>query len=94
MITRKFLVTVNRVFEKIMLKPGIEKGIENFYNEYYKYNFTPNGKVLLISIRNYGLIVCRTGRESGKEMIWTDYHYKISMQNLNIFLAQKILMCL
>ncbi|MGI8582063.1 MAG: hypothetical protein ACR2KX_07700 [Chitinophagaceae bacterium] len=51
MITRKFLVTVNRVFEKIMLKPGIEKGIENFYNEYYKYNFTPNGKVLLISIR-------------------------------------------
>src|SRR6266516_1600761 len=38
-ITRKFKVTVNKVFEKIMLKQGIEQGIENFYNEYYKNNF-------------------------------------------------------
>ena len=49
-ITRKFPST-NEVFEKIMLKHGIEKGIESFYNEYYKNNFIPNGKILLISIK-------------------------------------------
>ena len=34
-----------------MLKPGVEKAIENFYNEYYKKNFTLNGKILLISVK-------------------------------------------
>ena len=49
-LSRRFL-SANSVFEKIMLNPGIEKGIENFYNEYYKDNFTPNGKILLISLK-------------------------------------------
>jgi hypothetical protein len=49
-LSRRFLSS-NSVFEKIMLSPGIEKGIENFYNEYYEHNFTTNGKVLLISVR-------------------------------------------
>jgi hypothetical protein len=49
-LSKKFLSS-NNVFEKIILRAGIEKGIENFYNEYYKYNFTPNGKILLISIK-------------------------------------------
>src|SRR5688572_21650438 len=49
-ITRKFPSTIEG-FEKIILKPGIEKGIENFYNEYYKNSFIPNGKILLISIK-------------------------------------------
>ncbi len=38
-------------FQKIILKPGIASGIENFYNDYYRNNFTPNGKVLLISMK-------------------------------------------
>ena len=50
-INTRLMVTVNKVFEKIMLKPGIERGIETFYNEYYKNSFTQNGSVLLISIR-------------------------------------------
>ena len=44
-------LSANTIFEKMILRPGNEKGVENFYNEYYKYNFTPNGKVLLISIK-------------------------------------------
>ena len=38
-------------FFRILLKPGIEKGIESFYNQYYQPAFTPNGKTLLISIK-------------------------------------------
>lgn len=49
-ISYRFMASTNS-FEKIMIMPGIEKGIENFYNEYYKYNFTPNGKVLLIILK-------------------------------------------
>jgi hypothetical protein len=45
-ISRGFLI-----FEKILLKPDIETGIEKFFNEYYQHNFTPNGNVLLISIK-------------------------------------------
>ncbi|MEO8854660.1 MAG: hypothetical protein ABI359_12840 [Ginsengibacter sp.] len=43
-------IAANR-FNKITIKKGIQKGIEDFYNGYYQGNFTPNGKVLLISIR-------------------------------------------
>lgn len=50
-ITNKVFVTVNKVFEKIILKPGIAAGIESFYNEYYKNNFSANGNVLLISLK-------------------------------------------
>lgn len=49
-LTRR-LLSANTVFEKITLKPGIEKGIGDFYNEYYKNNFTHNEKVLLISVK-------------------------------------------
>jgi hypothetical protein len=38
-------------FKKVTLTNGVRKGIEDFYNQYYQQNFTPNGKVLLISIR-------------------------------------------
>src|ERR1700712_4773114 len=44
-------LSVNTIFQKIILSPGIEKGIETFYNEYYRYNFIPNGKILLIAIK-------------------------------------------
>ncbi len=38
-------------FQKIALKPGISNGIEDFYNDYYKNNFSQNGKVLLVCIK-------------------------------------------
>jgi hypothetical protein len=38
-------------YSKIRLYPTITEGIENFYFEYYRSNFTANGKVLLISIK-------------------------------------------
>ena len=30
-------VRINRSFQKVKLKPGVQRGIENFYNEYYLY---------------------------------------------------------
>lgn len=48
-IYNRFLSTYS--FQKIVLKPAIATGIENFYNEYYSNNFSPNGKILLISIK-------------------------------------------
>ena len=48
---RRKLAKVHVVFEKIMLARGIQKGIEDFYNERYKHNFISNGKVLLVSIK-------------------------------------------
>lgn len=45
----RFLATYS--FQKIILKPGIATGIENFYNDYYRNNFSQNGKILLISLR-------------------------------------------
>ncbi|MEJ7671596.1 MAG: hypothetical protein WKF59_02520 [Chitinophagaceae bacterium] len=50
-ITGKMLVSVNKVFEKIALKTEVKQEIETFYNEYYKNNFTSNGKHLLIVIK-------------------------------------------
>lgn len=44
-------VTGTSMFQKIILSNGIAKGIEKFYNEYYKNNFTSNGKILFISIK-------------------------------------------
>ena len=38
-------------YSKIRLDPTVKEGIESFYNDYYHKNFTPNGKVLLISIK-------------------------------------------
>jgi hypothetical protein len=45
------LITGISMFQKVTLKPGIATGIEQFYNEYYKDNFSKNAKTLLISIR-------------------------------------------
>ena len=88
-LTRRFLST-NNTFEKIMLIPGIEKGIENFYNEYYKNNFTPDGKVLLISIKKLWInnMPDKQGENQRKDIdrfsqqdIYVKFEYYFSSEN-------------
>lgn len=78
-------------FFRILLKPGIEKSIENFYNQYYQPAFTPNGKTLLISIKKLWIdnMPVRTPRSASQQNmersslrdIYAKFEFYIGSQN-------------
>ena len=76
--------------QKIVLRPGIATGIENFFNEYYRQNFTRNGKTLLISIKRLWInnVPRRQGKNQRKDIdrrsqqdIYARFEYYFGSQN-------------
>lgn len=89
-ISNAFSLRVKINVQKILLKPGIEAGIENFFNEYYQNNFTHNGKVLLISIKKLWInnMPYRPGKNQRKDIerisqqdIYAKFEYYFGSEN-------------
>lgn len=85
-------------FFRILLKPGIGNGIENFYNQYYLPGFTPNGKILLISIKKLWIdnLPARTPHSSSRQNterssvqnIYAKFEFYIGSQDLYVPLVR------
>jgi hypothetical protein len=85
-------------FFRILLKPGIGSGIENFYNQYYLPGFSRNGKILLISIKKLWIdnLPARTPHNSSKQNvelsssqnIYAKFEFYIGSQDLYVPLVR------
>ena len=87
---RNFFANGYRPFRKVTLNSGVKLGIENFYNEYYKANFTNNDRSLLIVIKKLWISDVNTSvREqtplvdykNGRQYVYAKFEYYAGVEN-------------